>query len=41
MAQAVEEAAKSIKGKQALAMEAYAQALTQLPMIIADNGGFV
>lgn len=27
-------------GKKALAMEAYARALRQLPTIIADNGGF-
>lgn len=40
MASAVERAAKTIKGKQALAMEAYARALRQLPTIIADNGGF-
>lgn len=39
MASAVEKAAKTIKGKQALAMEAYARALRQLPIIIADNGG--
>lgn len=27
-------------GKKALAMEAYARALRQLPTIIADNGGY-
>ena len=28
------------KGKQALAIEAYARALRQLPTIIVDNGGY-
>merc|ERR1712100_844079 len=37
MAQAVEEAAKSVVGKQALAMDAYAKALRTMPMHIADN----
>eukprot|EP01015_Nassula_variabilis_P037195 TRINITY_DN97_c0_g1_i3.p1 TRINITY_DN97_c0_g1~~TRINITY_DN97_c0_g1_i3.p1 ORF type:complete len:542 (-),score=191.05 TRINITY_DN97_c0_g1_i3:86-1711(-) len=40
MAKACDDAAKSIKGKQALAIEAFGKALRQLPMIIADNGGF-
>merc|ERR1719353_946744 len=40
MAQAVEEAAKSVVGKQALAMEAYAKALRTMPMHIADNAGY-
>jgi T-complex protein 1 subunit beta len=31
--------AKQTKGKQALAIEAYARALRQLPTILADNGG--
>lgn len=31
--------AKSTKGKQALAIEAFARALRQLPTILADNGG--
>lgn len=30
----------STSGKKALAMEAFARALRQLPTIIADNGGF-
>ena len=40
MSLAVEELAKGIKGKQALAIHAYAQALKQLPTIIADNAGY-
>merc|ERR1711871_1012958 len=40
MAQAVEEAAKSVVGKQALAMDAYAKALRTMPMHIADNAGY-
>jgi T-complex protein 1 subunit beta len=32
--------AKSVKGKQALAIESYAKALRQLPTIIADNAGY-
>lgn len=40
MASAVEKKAKTVKGKAALAMEAYARALRQLPTIIADNGGY-
>jgi T-complex protein 1 subunit beta len=40
MSLAVEELAKGIKGKQALAIQAYAQALKQLPTIIADNAGY-
>ena len=35
-----EELAKKEKGKQALAIEAYARALRQLPTIIVDNGGY-
>ena len=37
---AVEEAAKNTEGKRALAVEAFARALRQLPMIIADNAGY-
>ncbi|EDR21880.1 T-complex protein 1 subunit beta, putative [Entamoeba dispar SAW760] len=37
---AVEEAAKKTEGKKALAVEAFARALRQLPMIIADNAGY-
>ena len=40
MAQAVEEASKSVAGKQVLAMEAYARALRTMPMHIADNAGY-
>jgi len=40
MAQAVEEASKSVSGKQVLAMEAYARALRAMPMHIADNAGY-
>jgi T-complex protein 1 subunit beta len=40
MSIAVDELAKSIKGKQAIAIEAYARALRQLPTILSDNGGY-
>ncbi|CAG0895075.1 unnamed protein product [Cyprideis torosa] len=40
MAQAVYAAAATTPGKEAVAMEAFARALIQLPTIIADNGGF-
>jgi len=40
MAQAVEEASKTVSGKQVLAMEAYARALRSMPMHIADNAGY-
>ena len=40
MSIAVEQLAKTVQGKKALAIEAYARALRQLPTIIADNGGF-
>jgi T-complex protein 1 subunit beta len=40
MAQAVDEASKSVAGKQLLAMEAYAAALRTMPMHIADNAGY-
>jgi T-complex protein 1 subunit beta len=40
MAQAIDAKAPSVPGKKALAMEAFARALRQLPSIIADNGGF-
>ena len=39
MALAVEEKAKTISGKEALAVEGFARALRQLPTIIADNAG--
>jgi T-complex protein 1 subunit beta len=40
MSIACDNLAKTIKGKQALAIEAYARALRQLPTILADNGGY-
>lgn len=40
MAQAVEEASKTVASKHVLAMEAYARALRMLPMHIADNAGY-
>jgi T-complex protein 1 subunit beta len=39
MAKAIEDAARVTPGKRALAMEAFARALRQLPSIIADNAG--
>lgn len=40
MANAVFDVAASTPGKEALAMESFAHALTQLPTIIAENGGY-
>merc|ERR1719264_1730720 len=40
MANAVMEAAATTPGKEAIAMEAFAKALSQLPTAIAENGGF-
>ena len=40
MAQAVGREAAKTKGKEALAMDAFARALTQIPNILADNAGF-
>lgn len=40
MALAVDKLAKTIKGKQALAIEAFSHALRQLPTIISENGGY-
>lgn len=40
MALACESLAKTVKGKEALAIEAYAKALRQLPITIAQNAGF-
>merc|ERR1712095_208366 len=40
MANAVLEAASKTPGKEAIAMEHYAKALTELPSIIAENGGY-
>lgn len=39
MARAVDEAAINVSGKKALAVEAFAKALRQLPTILADNAG--
>eukprot|EP00055_Hartaetosiga_balthica_P007422 m.25457 g.25457 ORF g.25457 m.25457 type:complete len:531 (-) comp5769_c0_seq1:2219-3811(-) len=40
MATAIQKEALTIPGKEAAAMEAFAEALRQLPTIIADNAGF-
>jgi len=40
MANAVSDVAASTPGKEAMAMEAFATALRQLPAIIAENGGY-
>ncbi len=40
MAQAVDEEVPKVAGKKALAMEAFARALRQMPTIVADNGGY-
>lgn len=40
MAAAIDTIASSTPGKKALAMSAYATALRQLPIIVADNGGY-
>jgi T-complex protein 1 subunit beta len=40
MAQAIDKEVPNTPGKKALAMEAFARALRQLPTIIADNAGF-
>jgi len=40
MANAVDAAARTAQGKKSLAMDAFASALRQIPMIILDNGGF-
>lgn len=40
MAAACLELAQNVKGKEALAIQAYARALRQLPTIIAENGGY-
>eukprot|EP01066_Platyproteum_vivax_P010499 Platyproteum_vivax@DN4701_c0_g1_i1.p1 len=40
MAEAVENKAKTVQGKRAAAVEAFAQALRQIPTIILDNGGY-
>jgi len=40
MSLAVDELAKTLPGKQSLAVEAFARAMRQLPHIIADNAGY-
>ena len=40
MSCAVEEAARRVTGKKAIAAEAFARALRQIPTILADNAGF-
>jgi len=40
MSLAVQDLANTVEGKQALAIEAFARALRQLPTIIADNAGY-
>jgi len=40
MSLAVEDLAKTTKGKQALAIEAFARALRAIPTIICDNAGY-
>ena len=37
---AVEEEARTVAGKRALAVEAFARALRQIPTILADNAGY-
>jgi len=41
MSLAVDDLAKELSGKQAVACEAFARALRQMPTIIADNAGYV
>ena len=40
MAHAIDLQVPTVAGKKALAMEAFARALRQMPSIIADNGGY-
>merc|ERR1712137_289583 len=40
LALAIDQAAQKTSGKKALALEAYARALRQIPSIISDNGGY-
>lgn len=40
MSCAVEEVARKVSGKKALAVEAFARALRQIPTILADNAGY-
>ena len=40
MSCSVEEAARGIDGKKAIAVEAFGRALRQIPIILADNAGY-
>jgi T-complex protein 1 subunit beta len=40
MALECEELARTVKGKEALAIQAFAKALRQIPIAIAENAGF-
>ncbi|GFZ44743.1 T-complex protein 1 subunit beta [Saitozyma sp. JCM 24511] len=40
MSCSVDEAARTVSGKRALAVEGFARALRQIPTILADNGGY-
>jgi len=40
MSCAIEEEARQVKGKKALAVEAFARGLRQIPIILADNAGY-
>lgn len=40
MSCAVDEEARKVKGKKAIAAEAFGRALRQIPMILADNAGY-
>lgn len=40
MSCAVEEAARKVRGKKAIAAEAFGRALRQIPTILADNAGY-
>lgn len=40
MAEAIDREVPTVAGKKALAMEAFARALRQMPAIIADNAGY-
>lgn len=40
MSNKVDEAARTVRGKKALAVEGFARALRQIPTILADNGGY-
>ena len=40
MSCAIDEAARKVKGKKAIAVEAFAHALRQIPTILADNAGY-